>query len=521
MQLINGFKSKEITTHKGVIDTLRQYEKIVSTSKELMSLLDKNYVYQAVNEAYLAAHQKKREEIIGFSVSDLLGKEVFVKTVKDKLDRCLAGEEITYRKWFNFPGFGKRFMEVSYYPYENEDGFVSGIVVNSRDITQTFKLEKRLQQSQKIEAVGTLAGGIAHDFNNILSPIIGYAEMSLNDLPEDSPIRDNLNQILKGGERAKELVRQILTFSRQADQNLRPIKLQEVIKEVLNFSRATLPSTIDIVQDISRDCGLVMADAIQIHQIALNLITNAFHAMQDTGGTLEVTLKEVELEDVDFKDKGLSSGPYACLNVTDTGIGMEKSVLDRIFDPYFTTKRKDKGTGLGLSVLDGIVKSYGGAIRVYSEPRVGATFHVYLPIIKATLERKETNTVVLTMGGNERILLVDDDEQIARMEKQMLERLGYRVAIQTSSLKALERFRSEPERFDLVITDMTMPNMTGIELSKELFEIRPNIPIIMCSGFSEKINGDKAADLNISSYIMKPITMRELDQNIRKALDPA
>jgi len=510
--------SEDITDRKKAEDALRKYEKIASTSKELMSLLDKNYVYQAVNEAYVAAFQKKREEIVGYSVPDLLGEEVFAKTMKDKLDLCLSGEEVHYRDWFNYSGFGKRYMEVSYYPYHDDDNSISGIVVNSRDITRTFKLETKLQQAQKMEAIGTLAGGIAHDFNNILFPIIGYADMARDDLPEDSPLQENLNEILQGAKRARELVKQILTFSRQDDKEVKPLKLQFVIKEVLKLSRSTLPSTIQIIQDISKNCGFVMADSIQIHQIVMNMITNSFHAMQDTGGKLEVILKEVELEHFDLKNKTMSPGSYACLTVADTGIGMQKAVLDRIFNPYFTTKGKDLGTGLGLAVVHSIVNSYGGCISVYSEPGMGTTFHIYLPIIKTKLKMKDTKTIVSCMGGKERILLVDDEEQIVRMEKKMLERLGYRVTVENSSFQALEKFRSEPERFDLVITDMTMPEMTGTELSKKLIEIRPDILIIICSGFSEQINGEKATALGINGYVMKPMIMSALDQKIRNAL---
>jgi PAS domain S-box-containing protein len=511
--------SQDITDRKKAEYALRQCEKITSTSKDLMSLLDKKYVYRAVNKAYLDAFQKKREEIVGYSASDLLGEEVFTKKIKDKLDLCLAGEEIHDRDWFNLPGLGKRYMEVSYCPYKDDDNSISGIVVNARDITRTFRLESKLLQAQKMEAIGTLAGGIAHDFNNILFPIVGFAEMAMYDLPEDSPLRENLNEILQGATRAGELVKQILTFSRQSNRELKPLELQLVIKEVLKLSRSTLPSTIQIIQDISANCGQVVADSIQIHQIIMNLITNSFHAMQDTGGKLEVTLKEVELETVDLKGKAIPPGSYACLTVADFGIGMQKAVLERIFDPYFTTKEKDDGTGLGLSVVHGIVKGYGGDISVYSEPGVGTTFHIYLPIIKTKLKMKKKKTTASCMGGKERILLVDDEEPIIRMEKQLLEGLGYRVIAENSSSHALELFRSDPGKFDLVITDMTMPDMTGEGLSQKLLEIRPDIPIIICSGFSDKINGEKAAAIGISGYIMKPMIMSELDRKIRNALD--
>jgi len=500
---------------------LRQYEKIVSTSKELMSLLDKNYVYQSVNEAYFRAYNRKREDIIGHTVADLLGDEVFNEKVRDKLDRCLTGETVSYRGWFNFPGLGKRFMEANYYPYREEDNSISGIVINARDITRTHELENQLQQSQKREAIGTLAGGIAHDFNNILASVIGYAELSIDLVDTDTTLHKNLEAVFKAGVRAKDLVKQILTFSRQADQELRPIKLQPVVGEILKLSRSTIPSTIEIMQDISNACGSVMADSVQIHQIALNLITNAYHAMQDTGGKLEVTLNEVELTAIDIKDKAMSPGPYACLTVADTGHGIQKSLMDRIFDPYFTTKAKDKGTGLGLAVVQGIVNSYGGDISVYSEPGVGTTFRIYLPIIEAKREEKGSEDVDPAVGGKERILLVDDEEPIAIMEKEMLERLGYDVTMQTNSSEALKTFRSDPAQFDLVITDMSMPKMTGIEFSNKLIKSRPNIPIILCSGFSEQIREGNTAEFGIREYVMKPMLMSELAQKIRKILEPA
>ncbi len=381
------------------------------------------------------------------------------------------------------------------------------------------KLEALLQQAQKMEAIGTLAGGIAHDFNNILFPIVGYAEMMLYDFPEDNPHRNNTNEILQGAKRAGDLVKQILTFSRQAAQELKPLMVQLIIKEVLKLIRSSLPTTIEIKQYISNNCGLVMADPTQIHQVAMNLMTNAFHAMEDEGGKLEVTLKEVELGLDDLTDPSMTPGAYVCLTVSDTGAGIDKALMDRIFDPYFTTKEKDKGTGLGLAVVHGIVKSYKGAIKVYSEPGEGTAFHVYLPVIKSQVETEESEAVTPVQKGTDRILLVDDEDPIVRMEKQMLERLGYDVTERTSSVEALEAFRDSPGKFDLVITDMTMPNMTGVQLSQKLLEIRPDIPIIICTGFSTKIDGEKATAVGIRGYVMKPVIMSEIAKKIREVLD--
>ena len=381
------------------------------------------------------------------------------------------------------------------------------------------KLETQLQQCQKMEAIGTLAGGIAHDFNNILASVIGYTELALDNTEKGTLLYDNLQEVFSAGQRASDLVKQILTFSRQADQELKPLQVQLFVREALKLIRSTLPSTIEIKQNISNTCGLVMADATQIRQVAMNLLVNAFHAMEDKGGKLDVILKEVDLDMNDLKDPAMVPGPYVCLTVADTGIGIDKSVIDRIFEPYFTTKEKDKGTGLGLATVHGIVKSYKGDIRVYSEPGKGSTFHVYLPAIQTRIEEKEIRVISPMERGTEQILFVDDEAQIVRIAQQMLEGLGYHVTARTSSIETLEAFRAAPDKFDLVITDMTMPNMTGVELAKKLMEIRSGIPIIICTGFSEKISEHKAETVGIRGYVMKPVLKSELSEKIRQVLD--
>jgi CheY-like chemotaxis protein len=348
---------------------------------------------------------------------------------------------------------------------------------------------------------------------------MGYTEMALDDTEKGTLLHDNLHEVISGVQRASDLVKQILTFSRLADQELKPLQVQLVVREALKLIRSTLPTTIEIKQYISNQCGLVMADASQIHQVVMNLLTNAFHAMEDEGGKLEVILKEVELGVDDLKDPTMVPGSHVCLTVTDTGTGIDESVIDRMFDPYFSTKEKGKGTGLGLAVVHGIVKSYKGNIRVYSEPGKGTAFHVYLPVLKSQFETEEADAVAPVKKGTERILLVDDEEPIVRMEKQMLERLGYDVTDRTSSIEALEAFKANPDKFDLVITDMTMPNMTGVQLSQKLLEIKPGVPIIICTGFSEKISEDKAKAMGIRGYVMKPVVKSELAKKIRKVLD--
>jgi len=396
-------------------------------------------------------------------------------------------------------------------------------LITAKDIQDFFvasyETVMHAQQSQKMESIGTLAGGIAHDFNNILSPIIGYTELLLGDISEKSPLRISLNKVLRGALRAKDLVKQILTFSRQTDQEKRPMKVQHILKEALKLSRSILPSTIEIKQEIHQACGMIMADPTQIHQIVMNLITNAFHAMEESGGTLTVTLKEIDLTPDNIPDANLLSGPYVCLTIADTGTGIDEKAKARLFEPYFTTKEIDKGTGLGLAVVHGIVSTYRGAIVVESAHGKGTEFKVYIPRIVSEVEVKAEIQPTTALTGNERILLVDDEEAISTMLKAMLERLGYQVTVRNSSTDTLEAFRARPDSFDLVITDMTMPNLTGDKLAIEIKKLRPNIPIILCTGFSEKISEGQSTLFGIDEVLMKPVVMIDLAKAVRNVLD--
>jgi signal transduction histidine kinase/ActR/RegA family two-component response regulator len=380
--------------------------------------------------------------------------------------------------------------------------------------------ERQMQQVLKLQAIGTLAGGIAHDFNNILFPIIGYTEIAMDDLPQDSPTRRNLEEVLKAANRAKELVQQILTFSRQNARERKPIRVQAIAREALRLLRASIPKTIEMVADLSDACHAIMGDPTQIHQVIMNLCTNAYQAMQETGGTIEVRLAETHIGyEETVKHIGIRMGAHLHLSVRDEGVGMEPSVLERIFEPYYTTKEPGKGTGLGLSVIHGIVKNHGGFINVESIPGKGSTFHVYLPTLEDAEAEIETAASAAKSAGSERILLVDDEPQIVDMEKQLLEKLGYRVTARTSSTEALETFASQPDQFDLVITDMTMPQMTGDRLARQIWTIRPGIPVILCTGYSEMISEDKAASMGIRKFILKPAEKDELAAAIRNALD--
>ncbi|MBF0398280.1 MAG: response regulator [Desulfobacterales bacterium] len=401
-----------------------------------------------------------------------------------------------------------------------------GMICTVEDVTEykvaekeKNKLEAQLRHAQKMEAIGTLAGGIAHDFNNILFPIMGYSDLIMTKVPKDSEIYESLKEISKASSRARELVTQILTIARQEEKEKQPLKIQPIIREALKLLFATLPSTIQIRSNIDENCGHIMGDPTQVHQIIMNLCTNAYHAMRENGGMLEVILKTVKLNIEDlmaFPD--ISPGIYLKLSVKDTGIGIDKKIVDRIFEPYFTTKSIGEGTGLGLSVVHGIVKQINGHITVDSEIEAGTTFNIYIPVIN--LEKKDSLETISddVIKGSERILVVDDEKVIVDMLKRMLEYLGYKVTTQTSSDEALKAFQASPDYFDIVITDMTMPYMTGTQLAQKIMEVKPGIPIILCTGYNELISEEKSEQMGIRGFLMKPIQRNELTSLIRKVL---
>lgn len=389
----------------------------------------------------------------------------------------------------------------------------------AEDITSQKHLEIQLQQAHKMESIGTLAGGIAHDFNNMLGIIVGNAELAMDDVPEWNPARKNLEEIHTASMRARDVVKQILAFSRQSPQEMKPIRISAIIKESLKLLRSSIPKTVEIHQNISSESDTVLADPTQINQVLINLCTNAAHAMGEKGGVLEVGLKYIKMDEGSaIHYSSVSSGRYVRLTVSDTGPGIEPEVLKRIFDPYFTTKGVGEGSGMGLSVAHGIVKTHGGEILADSELGKGTTFQVFFPYFEGK-PKKEVEITTGTPRGNERILFVDDEKAMVDAIQPMIERLGYKVAARTSSIEGLEAFRANTDKFDLVITDFTMPNMTGMELAKELLKLRPDIPIILCTGYSEHINEDKAKISGVRAFLMKPIVLSEIANAIRKVLD--
>ena len=377
---------------------------------------------------------------------------------------------------------------------------------------------KQLQQAQKMEAIGMLSSGIVHDFNNILHPIIGSLEMLVEDTAGDKKLQETLKDVLAGTNRASNLVRQILSFSHQAGLEIGPVKIQPIIREVLKLSRSTLPVNIKIIRTIDNECGPVMADPTHIYQIAMNLITNAFHAMGNDDGFLDVTLKEIEVAGDVPEGVVLNPGTYACLSVADTGKGIDASIADRIFDPCFTTK--EKGTGLGLSIISNIVKNYGGDICFFSKPGKGTLFRVYIPNGYVSFDTSELiSDKQKDLYGKESILFVDDESFIVHVQQKTFERYGYSVTSFVSSLDALNKFKADPGMFDIVICDMTMPVMSGLALAYKIKQIRPDIPVIIYTGFSDQINKDNYHDMGVDGFLMKPVSKEESLKLVRHLLD--
>lgn len=393
-----------------------------------------------------------------------------------------------------------------------------------RDLTHEVQLERQLRQAQKMEAIATLAGGIAHDFNNILAAISTNTEMALDHVPEQSLVREHLAIVLKAGGRAKNLVKQIMTLGCQTEKERQPVRLELVVGECTKLLRASLPATIELRHAPEKGVGLVLADPGQLHQVIMNLCTNAADAMREQGGTLDIQLRNIELAVGNpAAIPQLPAGSYVCLSVADTGHGMERKTMDRIFDPFFTTKGPGRGTGLGLSVVHGIVKNVGGGIAFTSEPGKGTTFQVFLPRTDLPEASAEEGTTAALPGGRERILLLDDEEDLIFAGQKMLESLGYDVVAGTDSREALEVFRAQPDCFDLVITDQTMPHLTGEGLAREIFGLRQDIPIILCTGLGygavAGLSADAASACGIREVMLKPVERRELARTIRRVLD--
>jgi PAS domain S-box-containing protein len=506
--------TEKIQAEATLKDSEEWHRSILDTAMDGFWQIDDSGKITEVNQTYCRMSGYTSEELLTMNVSQLEVKESGQQFTNHMNGLVLKGQDRFESKHRRKDG-SVFDVEVSV-QYKQRDG--GRCLCFLRDITLQKQLAEQLRQAQKMESIGNLAGGIAHDFNNILFPIVGIAEMLKEDLPAGSAEQENAQEILQAGKRASELVKQILAFSRQHEHEMQSVKVQQIIKDVLKLSRSSIPSNIEINQFLQPDCGTVLADATQLHQIGMNLVTNAYHAVQDKGGTITVEVRETELSE---KLNGLEirPGKYATLTVADTGIGILEKHMDKIFEPYFTTKEPGKGTGLGLSVVYGIIKEHQGEINVTSRPGKGTSFTIYLPVIDSRESIDVTKNSSLSPTGTEHILLVDDEPQIVKLEKLMLERLGYKVTELTNSPEALEMFKKNPDMYDLVISDMSMPKMTGDQLAGELLTVKPDIPIIICTGFSERFSKEDLLKMGIKGVLMKPVVKASIAKEVRNILD--
>ncbi len=507
-----------IALNRSLLKKTEEWEETFDAMNDFVTIHDKNMRIIRANKLAKSLSPEEPESIIGKKCF-----EVFLGLSKP-CPGCPGFE--TFQDSQNHANIIKheklgKIFHVSSAPIFDEKGEIQYLIHTARDITEQKRLEEELFQAQKMEAIGTLAGGVAHDFNNILSGISGYSELARLDVPADGKASKYIDQVLQACQRATILVKQVLTFSRKSDRQLEPLAPGLIVKEALTMLRSSLPTSINIKEDIDNECGTIMADSTSIHQIVVNLCTNSVHAMKDEKGILNVRLyrKEISVEE-SKEEHGVSPGSFIVLEVSDTGHGMDQATISRIFEPYFTTKKVGKGTGLGLSVIHGIIHNYHGFIRVQSKLDKGTTFHVYLPALPeetSTAGKEEANKPLPT--GSEHILMVDDEKMIININKTMLEQLGYKVSDTTESLEALEKFRLAPDMFDLIITDQTMPKLTGIELAQEIMAIKPTMPIIICSGYSSVMSEKDALKLGIKKYARKPIDRATLAEMVRKTLD--
>lgn len=512
---------KDITERFRAEEDHRRLFTAIESADGSVVITDKNGKIEYVNPAF--------ERITGYASSEVVGKNPGIlksgnhdAVFYEKLWSTLGRGEVWSGVIVNRRKDGTPLHEeVTISPVLESSGDVINYVKVSRDVTKELEIKNQLIQSQKMEAIGTLAGGIAHDFNNILFAITGNTELVIQSVPQDSRICSNLQRVLDAANRAGDMVKQILAFSRQDKPERQPLDVSPIIKEGIKFLRASIPATIEIRQFVESRLPKIDGDPTQIHQVLINLCTNAAHAMKGTKGVLTINLKSVHLEE-DFRGERLpkNSGDYIYLSVADTGQGMSPEIMDHIFEPYFTTKEKGEGTGFGLSIVHSIVQNHGGFVKVQSEPGRGATFSVYFPVIEGSGQKTtETPKTTSIVGGNEQILLVDDEMILVDVGQSIFESLGYRVVAVTDPVEALRIFKDNPDDFDLIFTDLAMPKMPGDELTKEVRSIRQDIPVIVCSGLTQSLTADRAKELGINAVLNKPLLKKDMAMIVRKALD--
>ncbi len=523
------FSSRKTLEHQ-VVDNTRRYRESERRFHDLVTMLPE-MVWEADTKGILTFANQIAFERFGFAEADMYEKKINLldliipeerERAKENYEATLNGKRLALNKYTALAKDGRRFpVHIRSAPVY-KDGRLIGARGVAIDVTELRKLENQLRQAQKMEAIGTLAGGIAHDFNNILTAIIGYIQLVQMELQDRPGLNAKLNEAYAAATRAKDLVQQILTFSRKAEHSKRPLKLSSVVKETVKLIRSSIPSTIEIRQEISTS-ETIVADATRMHQMVMNLCTNAYQAMEQKGGIMWVRLTETcRSAPVGSKHEG-EERAYLKLEISDTGCGIDRNDLDKIFDPYFTTKETGEGTGLGLSMVHGIVEEHGGFIEVESLPGKGTTFSIFLPVYTMKLrgegDKATPTSRPVPAGGSECIMIVDDENQILDITKDYLQRMGYSIKIFDDPVCAIDEFNNEPDRYRLVITDQTMPHKTGAELCAHIKRIRPNCPVILCSGYSTTTNRNVLKDAGINIFLQKPVVLEELARAVRKLLD--
>lgn len=543
-------KTLLLTTWRDISEIKRAEDKLKKSRKRLAEIIDflPDATLVISGEGKVIAWNRAMEAMTGVKAKDMLGKgnrdyavpfygyrrpilidmaiQVDLEAEKSYKMIKRQGDSLFGEAFLPYLSPGNRHLSATASVLRDTQGNIIAAIECIRDRTEQVRAEeekKKIQDqlfaAQKMEAIGTLAGGIAHDFNNILASIIGYAELALYLSTEDWT-HNHLKKVIESGDRAKKLVNQILAFSRNREQELKPINISHIAKEVLEMLRSTLPATIEMRQHIAEEYAAVLADPTKIHQVIMNLCTNAAHAMREKGGILDISINYVYMtSEANFQYSDIKTGAYVLLSISDNGYGMDPGTLEKIYDPFFTTKKTGEGTGLGLSVVYGIVKSYGGMIDAQSEVGKGTTFNVYFPCIQDAVTVQEKEKEEDLIGGDEQILCVDDEESIIRLIHEFLESLGYKVVSTTNCLEALNIYREDPQRFDLVITDLTMPQMTGLELAEKILSVRPKIPIVLCTGYNEMFTREDMKQKGIQDLIIKPVFLKNLALRVRQVLN--